>query len=86
MHNSKSLLQSLKLLQPNKLKSVAKSFIINDMLETKPKVIASVLNKHDFGISESLAEPFVSDEAFLFEFRVAKILARKFQKFNHHKF
>ncbi len=39
MHNSESLWKSLKFLLPSKLKSVAKSFIINDVLETNPKNI-----------------------------------------------
>ncbi len=65
MHNSKILWKSLKLLLPSKLKSVAKSFIINDVLETNPKAIATAFNEMSFSIGESLAEAFVGCEAFL---------------------
>ncbi len=69
MHNSKSLWKSLKLLLPSKLKSVAKSFIINDVLEINPKAIATAFNDFYVSIGESLAEAFVGGEAFVFERR-----------------
>ncbi len=70
MHNSKSLWKSLKLLPPSKLKSVAKSFIINDVHENNPKSIATVLNDCFLSIGESLCKAFVGGEAFVFEHRV----------------
>ncbi len=79
-------MEELKLLLPSELNSVAKSFIINDVLETNPKTIATAFNDVFVSISESLAEPFVGGEAFVFEHRVPNILTIKFQKLNHHMF
>ncbi len=83
MHNSNSMWKSLKLLLPRKLKSVAKSYIINDVLETNPKAIAADFNDFFVSVCESLMEAFV----YLFSnIEYQNILAIKFQKLNHHRF
>ncbi len=80
MHNSKSLWKSLKLLLLSKLKSVAKSFIINDVLETNPKGIATAFNDSFLSIGESLVEAFVGAEEFVFKRRAPKNISYKIPK------
>ncbi len=80
MHNSECLWKSLKLLLPNKPKSAAKSYIITDVLESNPNALANAFNVFLVIIGESLAEAFMSGEAFVFERRVLTNIIHKIPK------
>lgn len=86
IRNSKSLLRGLKLLLTSKLKSDAKSFIINNMLETNPKSIPTACNDFLLASVKALQKLLWVVKHLVLNVECQPILAVRFQKLNPHMF